>query len=185
MLHLVDTPGIETRDDKLAMLADLALEADLLVLLARATQPARAADVALLTAIDERFQTMTARRRPPIVLVMTHADALPPRASWEPPYDLASGTGKAQTMREALLSVRDQLGLPERTPAIPVCLEPRRGLYNIDTLATLLMSLNDDAVQTQFNRRRLERTGKQTDWSARWQQMSGLGRALGRAVVRR
>ncbi len=222
-LHLIDTPGVEMDDDKLAMLAEVALDADLILVLARATQPARAADVALLAAIDARFEALPARRRPPIMLVLTHADTLPPRNEWSPPYDLdtgLAGTGadadvqtgaanatdtdgttgagisgnsgarnrrhrKAATIREALISVRGQLKLPDDTLAIPVCLLPSRGLYNIDLLGAQLMALNDAATQTQFNRRRLERGARSVDWSARLRQAGNLGRVLGRAVIRR
>lgn len=183
-VHLVDTPGIESGAG-MDELEEFALEADLLLWVVSATQPARAAVSKLRARVAARLDADPQRRTPPSVLIMSHADALKPAASWSPPYDLEAGEGKAASIREALSSVRDQVGFDEATPAIPVCLSTARGLYNIEAVIMQIMTLAEDATQAQFNRRRLELRGRSVKWRERWRQLRNLGTMLGGSGMKR
>jgi len=185
IIHLVDTPGIERNEATLDTLAEAAQHADLTVWVARATQPGRAADHALLQRIQHHFDAHPERRAPPTVLVMTYADALSPKNQWDPPYDLSSNQGKALTIRTALDSVREQIGFLKDTTAIPVCVADDRQHYNVDAVSSQILALAEDAVNTQLNRRRVERASQGPGWQARWQQVRKLGKALGRSVMGR
>lgn len=193
-LHIVDTPGIDDDQSRRSELMQVASDADLVIWVARATQPARAADQELHALIESYFRKHPERRRPPVMLALTHIDKLPPRNEWAPPYDLedgaadANGTAKskkASTIRSALESAAAAIGLADDTPAIPVSLHAPDRIYNVDTVAARILLLADDATLAQFNRRRLESGGDSGGWRARWQQTRALGTAVGKRVLKR
>ena len=182
-MHIIDTVGLDHTAEGPDSLMQLAMQADMLLLVVRANQPARAPDQRVWEALQQRFASMPKRRRPPLMLVMTHVDQLKPKAQWEPPYALDSDDRKATSIRGALLSATSQIGLPAETPAIPVCLSVEKGRYNVDAVAAQLMMLQDNATLTQLNRRRVERGEQSFSWRERWSQVRNLGQVLGRAAV--
>ena len=98
-----------------------------------------------------------ARKKPPLLLVTTHNDRLPPADSWYPPYDLAdSGSRKVESMMAALRYTHQSIGLSEESLAVPVSLLPGEESYNLDVLLELLISASDEARATQLNRHRLD-----------------------------
>lgn len=182
-LHLIDTIGLANTQDGLASLTQLATDADMILMVIRANQPARAPDQQLWNALQKTFAAMPRRRVPPLMLVMTHIDQLTPRAEWNPPYDLDSDSRKAASINGALRSALKQIGLPEGIAIIPVCLSPDKGLYNVDAVAAQVMMLQDSATLTQLNRRRVELGEQAISWRERWQQVRRLGLVIGRAAI--
>jgi len=183
-IHLVDSVGITAQDDSLSHAMQLALNADMILMLARATQPARAPDKQLLEQLNTHYENNPRIRRAPLALVVTHIDQLPPRNQWTPPYDLTASDKKSNTIRQALVSCREQLALPDDTPTIPVCVAQQRDHYNIDLLAAQIMQCLEDATQTQLNRRRLEHESTRGGWNERWRQAVNLGHVLGKALFK-
>lgn len=184
-LHVVDTPGIDDDPDRQRQLVRVASDADLIIWVARATQPARAPDQQLHAQFVKHFAARPERRMPPVLLALTHIDRLPPRNEWDPPYDLEWPAGKAATIRRALDSAAAAIGLDADTPEVPVSLNsPDGGVYNVDTVAAQIMMLADEATLAQFNRRRVERGGDTGGWRARWRQTRALGVAVGKRVIR-
>ncbi len=183
-MHLIDTVGLDGSTDSVKKLAELASEADMIVYLARATQPARGPDQLLYEAMSKAFDARPDRRQPPLLLVMTHVDSLPPRNEWSPPYDLASDNRKSLMINEALQSCITQIGLPTDTSAVPVCLSAERTQYNVDAIAAALMLLQDSAILAQWNRRRVERGEQSISWTDRWKQIKRLGQVVGRATLK-
>ncbi|MFK7995609.1 MAG: GTPase family protein [Granulosicoccus sp.] len=183
-LHLIDTVGLTDQPDAQNSLMDIISNADLLIWVARANQPARATDAALYKALQESFKNQPMRRPAPVLLVLTHIDQLKPKAIWQPPYDLQSDVTKARSIRQALESCKQMIGLADTTPAVPVCLAARQEPYNVDMVAAQIMLLQNDALQTQFNRRRSERDSTSGTWRERWNQASKLGTVTGKVLVR-
>ena len=184
-VHLIDTPGLGTNEELVGHLVDSACDADLIVFVARANQPARSPDKQLMDLILERFEQQPLRRQPPMVLALTHVDQLSPRSEWMPPYDLNADTGKARSIAQALNSASEQIGLPSQSAAIPLCLSGDKGVYNVDALVAQLLMLREEAIYTQLNRRRVERRDEGLVWGEQWARLVRLGRAAGRTVVRR
>lgn len=182
-LHLIDTQGIEHDASNQQVAVKHALEADLVILVVRASQPGRAPDQMLIRAMRTELDARPARRPPPILLVMTHVDQLSPRNSWAPPYDLNGDDPKAVNMTLAMRSALQQIELPEDTLAIPVCLSDQKEQYNVEALAAQLMALQQSAALAQMNRRRLEHDTQTVSWQDRWSQIRRLGLVMGRAVV--
>lgn len=181
-MHLIDTVGLDHGTTDPETLPRLAADADMILLTVRANQPARAPDQQVWEILQQAFSNMPRRRPPPLMLVMTHIDQLTPRALWSPPYVLDSDDPKAVNIRAALQSALQQIGLPNETPAVPVCLAAEKGRYNVEAVAAQLMMLQDNATLTQLNRRRIERGDQAVSWQQRWSQIKHLGQVLGRAA---
>lgn len=184
VLRLVDTVGITETTASTPDCIDEACQADLLVWVLRATQPARNPESLALAALTSAIQQSPGRRMPPMLMVLTHIDLLKPKASWNPPYDLRSDDPKAMSINAAIESCLNQIGLEKDTPCIPVSLKEPTTAYNIDAFGAQLMLMHDDAVQAQFNRRRVELSEQQPTFGERWAQASNLGKVTGKVIKR-
>jgi len=182
---LIDTPGIDGTDDTFEQLLNAALEADLIIWLTKATQPARAPDKQLLAAMQAHFDKQTNKLPPPLIMALSHIDQLSPKSEWNPPYDLQSEQPKAQSIAAALKSVQTAIGFPDTTLAVPVYVGKAHAAYNVDALASQIMMLTDTSTNVQLNRRRLELSSNAQDWRARWRQTKKLGTVLGQSVMKR
>ena len=183
-VHLIDTVGLVDDNDSIETTLLTAQQADLLIWVTRATQPARAPEAELNKALIQIYLNDPALRPPPVLLVVSHVDKLSPKAEWKPPYDLGSDERKAQNIKLAIDSCRQQIGLHELTPAIPIALAQQHAPYNVDALIAQILLLRSEAVQVQLNRRRLERDANVGGWSDRWDQASKLGTVTGKLLTR-
>ena len=183
-IHLIDTVGFRDTQESILAGVTLAKEADLVIWLTRATQPARAPDAKLWQALQAAFSDEPARRAPPVLLVVTHIDQLSPKAQWAPPYDLNSDNPKSKNIGLALESCKAMIGMSEQTPVVPVSLSPEKDLYNIDLVSTQIMQLHTQATQAQLNRRRTEHNSHVESWGERWEQAARLGKVTGKTLAR-
>ena len=162
VLNLIDTPGVRALEANDELVA-LALDADVIVWVARATQPARSALSALIAEVHKAFADDVSRRPPPELLVVSHIDEL---AS-----DDASGV---------LQGIRDQLGLAVDSPAVVAGLNQTKGLQGIESIVQQFEALEGEAVQAQLNRRRIELSRKPSGWQKRLTQAKGFAKGLAR-----
>ena len=156
-IYLVDAAGFDGEESTSTALLREAVKADLLLWVSQANQPAMALDKQFFEQWNGYFTAQLARKKPPILLVTTHNDRLPPAGSWQPPYDLSdTGNKKVQSMMAALRFSHDSIGLSEDIPAVPVALLSGEGSWNLDVLQALLLTASDDARAAQLNRQRLD-----------------------------
>ncbi|NND39776.1 MAG: hypothetical protein HKO06_09290 [Pseudomonadales bacterium] len=185
-IELVDTPGINGEKKINKLLLAEATQADLVLWLSAANQPAKELDKQLVQAWQAYFSKHIARRQPPILLVTTHNDLLKPAAEWQPPYDLNdTASRKASMMLEALHYTQQVLELPADTSALPVCLAADKGHYNVDALRELIAGMSEDARASQLNRHRVEAGDSQPLAKAAWTQLIGMGRVVGQVAFKR
>lgn len=94
-------------------------DADMLLLVMKATDPAREPDRRLVAMLGEWFASRPDLRAAPMLGVLTHIDLLKPVREWEPPYDWRNGDeSKAESIREAVEFNRSLLpGLEQIVPA--------------------------------------------------------------------
>jgi predicted GTPase len=123
-LVLLDTVGYGhtgPKADQVAATAEAARQSDLLFLVLHARNPARQADLDMLTALRKWFADRPDLLPPPIIGVLTHIDLLSPAMEWAPPYDwVAPKRPKETNIHDALAAAREQLG--ERLVAlVPAC----------------------------------------------------------------
>lgn len=156
-LLLVDSPGLDGTEETAAKLLRQAVNSDLLLWLCQANQPAKDPDRMLMQKIDEHFREHLQRKPPPVVLVTTHNDQLPPASDWAPPYTLQPAAGpKARAMVAALNYNRQILELEDATAMVAIALPPEGPAYQLDVLQNLLLELSEDARAVQLNRERLD-----------------------------
>jgi predicted GTPase len=173
---IIDSPGLGSAKG-IAPLVDAAEHCDMVLWAAAATRPARDRDRAALRAIRERFAAQPNRRRPPMLLVLTHIDALRPFQDWAPPYNLEAGTReKAKSIRAAAESAGEELGFA-RDEVVPVRTDTPGTAYNIDALWARIVALVPDAERARLLRVLSDVRGA-SGWASMWTQAVNAGRVL-------
>jgi predicted GTPase len=150
-LTLWDTPGYEqaNRSDLRDLVLDYADNADLLLLVTPALDPALQMDVDFLKDIKEEVADL------PVIVTVTQVDRLRPIREWEPPYDWQWGErAKEKAIREAteyraeLLDKYCDLVLPVVTSDF----KTGRTAWGTDTLSVALVEAIAPAKQLRFAR---------------------------------
>jgi predicted GTPase len=150
-LNLWDTPGYEqaNRTDLRDLVLDYADNADLLLLVTPALDPALQMDVDFLKDIKEEVADL------PVIVTVTQVDRLRPIREWEPPYDWQWGERpKEKAIREAteyraeLLDKYCDLVLPVVTGDF----KTGRTAWGTDALSVALVEAIAPAKQLRFAR---------------------------------
>jgi uncharacterized protein len=150
-LNLWDTPGYEQvkREDLRDLVLDYASNADLLLLVTPALDPALQMDVDFLQDIKLEVADL------PIIAIVTQVDRLRPIREWQPPYNWQTGTKpKEISIREAT-KYRQQLLGEFANLVLPIVTndpQTNRHDWNIETLSSGLLSAIDPAKQLRLTR---------------------------------
>jgi uncharacterized protein len=178
---LIDSPGLADQES-IDTLLESATEADMVLWVSSAARAAREIDRRALAAIRERFAAEPNRRRPPMLLVLTHVDALRPFNEWNPPYDLtvASST-KAQSIRGAMQAAGDDLGFAAEE-IIPVRIDIAVAPYNVDALWAKIIELVPEAQRARLLRT-LADIRNASAWATLWSQAANAGRVIGGSLL--
>lgn len=156
-LNLVDTPGLDGSDEKLQTAYQQILDADLVLWLLRANQPARALDVQLQEKVTAYYSDKNhiSKNRPAIIAVVTQVDRLKPRNHWQPSYDLhASDSPKAQTIAAAVQANRELLTIADAV--LPLAIPAGQQAFGVLELEAEIQNRYETGIATQLNRRRHE-----------------------------
>jgi predicted GTPase len=133
-LVLLDTVGYGhtgPKEDQLRATQEAAQKSDLVVLVLHARNPARQADLEMLRALRQWFESRPDLKRPPILGVLTHIDLLSPAMEWAPPYNWQEPQRpKEQQMQLAVVAVREQLG-EYLVGVVPLCTAPGK-VYGLE-----------------------------------------------------
>jgi uncharacterized protein len=173
---IVDSPGLTgTKDfDGLIEAAD---DCDMVLWVSSAARAARETDARALSAIRAHFAAEPNRRRPPMLLVLTHIDALRPFNEWEPPYDLTQSTrGKSQSIRGAMEAAGAELGFAA-DEIVPVRVDIAIAPYNVDAVWAKIMQLMPEAQRARLLRT-LEDIKSAPAWRSIWSQAANAGRVI-------
>jgi hypothetical protein len=173
---LIDSPGLADQKS-IDALVESAAETDMVLWVSSAARAARDIDRRALTAIRARFAAEPNRRRPPILLVLTHVDALRPFNEWDPPYDLAAASGaKAQSIRGAMQAAGEELGFAA-DEIIPVRVDIAVAAYNIDALWAKIIEQVPEAQRARLLRT-LADIRNAPAWASLWSQAANAGRVI-------
>ncbi len=146
-LDVLDTVGYGhegPRADDLKATEQAAREADVLLLVLHARNPARAADVQMLQRLRAWFADRPDLRMPPLVAVLTHIDLLSPALEWSPPYDWHNPTRpKEKSIAAAVDAVREQLG--GDVEVVPVCAAEGKAFNVTEELLPAVLGRMDEA----------------------------------------
>lgn len=175
---IFDTPGygIESSwlKDNLVQLD----RTDFVILVCDANNAAREADRRFLQAFDDHFNALPQRKKPPIILAVTHIDRLRPIREWQPPYDVNEPTCiKSGNIRAAIESIQEDLDLQDGIPMVPVSLSNNNGMgiYNMDALIEAIGHKLDEAHQARFLRCLKDHSNSWERWKQVWRQTTHSG----------
>lgn len=129
-----------------------ASRADAVIWVAAAHRADRRGDQEALRAFRSYFEKNTQRRRPPLLLVLTHADRLDPAREWAPPYNDRDGDRpKEQSMRAARQAACAALEIPPDRSALVLCETPADA-WNLEEVWARLHAALPAARQTRLER---------------------------------
>jgi predicted GTPase len=178
---ILDSPGLMNLDEPLEMLIEQAAQADLILWVSSAMRPDREVDSRALESIRSYFAQHPNRRRPPMLLVLSHIDRLRPMQEWKPPYDLAdTGTAKSVSIRSAMEAAGADLGFSAED-IVPACLESKIGIYNVDAIWAEIMEQMPEAQRAQLVRT-LQDLDRGFNWRKLRTQAVNAGRILASTV---
>ena len=178
--HLIDSPGLGATPDERKIVIDRAMDCDLVLWVVAAHRADRDLDRLAISELRRAFENVPNRRRPPLVLVLTHIDRLRPFQEWSPPYDLESIEQlKSQSIRAAVDVIAKELEV-EPSDVIPVSVGQRTS-YNIDALWACMLIVLPDAQRAQLVRR-LHDARSEMSWRRVWSQAVSAGRVLRRSL---
>jgi uncharacterized protein len=154
-LQLLDTAGYGhdgPKADQLKATQNAAKQADLIVLVLHARNPARQADLMMMTALRAWFAANPELKMPPVLAVLTHIDLLSPSMEWSPPYNWREPQRpKAKSIAEAVAAVREQLG-DFLAGVVPVCALPGKTVGVDEDFLPALVGLLDEVRAVAFLR---------------------------------
>ncbi len=138
VLNLWDTPGYEQVDraDLRRQVLEQALQADAILLVNPALDPALEADITFLQELSDTGQTI------PSLLVLTQVDRLRPFREWSPPYDWHEGDRlKEQNIRAAVAYRQQELSqwVKYTLPIVTQSVADSRDPWGEDALAIQLV----------------------------------------------
>ncbi|KLV07147.1 GTPase [Photobacterium aquae] len=160
LIHLVDLPGLDSNPATLQLLLEQMANSDLVFWLVKANQPARQLDTALRAKFDAYYQLPenSHRKKPVLIMLLNQVDRLSPVGEWSPPYNIENpSNAKAATIKAALDYNIEQLHPDE---GIVIAMPEGKEAYNMSAVGDILLMAFEDGVNTQLNRRRLDRSDK-------------------------
>lgn len=154
-VRLLDTVGYGSgrlREDQQRATERAARQADVVLLVLHARDPARQADLEMLKNLQAYFVNHRDLRKPPVLAVLTHIDLLAPSLEWSPPYTWQDPKRpKELQMQQAVAAVGEQLG-SFLAGVIPVCTAPEK-IYGVQQwLLPAIVGLLDQAHAVAFLR---------------------------------
>jgi predicted GTPase len=150
-LNLWDTPGYEqvNRPELREQVLDYATNADLLLLITPALDPALQMDVDFLREIKQQELEL------PIITIVTQVDRLRPIREWQPPYDWQWGNRpKEKSIREATEYRLEQLGeyCDRVLPIVTQDSQTQRQPWGVDRLSIAILETINPAKQIRLAR---------------------------------
>jgi len=122
-------------------------QADLLLLVMDAKNPAREADLQLLREVAAWVDSQPTLKRAPVIGVLTHIDLLSPTMEWSPPYSWEQpNTAKEKTIREVVDYHLELFG-GSLDGIVPLCSDsaPGRAYGAEEWLLPVMIALLDEA----------------------------------------
>lgn len=113
-VDLLDSPGYGVDGANASQQAEIqtALQSsDIMLLVIDGHSPSKAADAATLKQVETWYAEHPNLLPPPIVVVLSHVDLIPPAMQWSPPYQLdRPQTPKGKNISEAIAWTKEELG---------------------------------------------------------------------------
>ncbi|MBC6475261.1 MAG: GTPase family protein [Hormoscilla sp. GM102CHS1] len=158
-LTLWDTPGYEqiNRGELRELVLDYATNADLLLLVTPALDPALQMDMDFLHDLQARVTDL------PVITIVTQVDRLRPVREWQPPYNWQGGTGTKENNIRAATEYRAELLGDTCDLVLPVVtgdIKTGRTAWNVEALSVALVEAIAPAKQLRLARFLRDREGR-------------------------
>jgi predicted GTPase len=162
-IRVVDQQGLDgdIKTQQL-MLAEMT-QADLIVWVLKANQPARELDKTLKAEFDAYYTNSKhiSRKKAALVGVVNQVDKLKPIEPWQPPYNIAEPTcAKAKIINQALVYNQKVLKLDVM---LALSIDPDKQSFGVAELKHIIIEAIANASNVQRNRQRVEAMKKGID----------------------
>ena len=110
-VELLDSPGYGVDGTNRSQMDEIQTaigSSDILLLVTDGHSPAKSADVETLRQVAAYCEINPNLRQPPVIVVLTHVDQIPPAMVWSPPYSLSQPqTPKGENIAQAVAYARE------------------------------------------------------------------------------
>tara|TARA_B110000091_G_C13818466_1_gene479230 strand:+ start:3118 stop:4734 length:1617 start_codon:yes stop_codon:yes gene_type:complete len=162
-IRMVDLQGLDgNQKTEQNMLSEMT-QADLIVWVLKANQPARELDKILNAKFFNYYRNGSniSRKKPTVICVVNQVDMLKPVNEWAPPYNLEQPiTAKEKIINQAL-AYNQKLLMPDRILALSIA--PKQNSFGVEALKKTIRDEIADANNVQRNRQRMEAAYKGVD----------------------
>jgi len=120
---------------------------DIILLVTDGHSPSKAADAATLKKVETWYASRPNLKPPPVIVVLTHVDLIPPAMKWSPPYQLDHPqTPKGKNIADAISWTAEEFGQFSNfiVDVVAVCSspeEPRRWGLQENVLPAIMRHL--------------------------------------------
>ncbi len=182
-IRIVDLQGLDgNQNTQEIMLAEMT-EADLIIWVLKANQPARELDKVLKTKFDEYYlhAKHISRKQASIICVVNQVDKLKPMDEWQPPYDLSQAkSAKAKIISQAL-AYNQELLTPDHILALSIA--PDKPSFGVEELKQTIRQEIANANNIQRNRQRIEAKDRGVTIKKQFQRVLHSGKKIAPSVL--
>lgn len=177
-IRIVDLQGLDgDQKTQQLMLAEMT-DADLVIWVLKANQPARELDKTLKTKFDDYYLHVKhiSRKKAAVICIVNQVDKLKPITEWQPPYDLNQATSaKAKIINQAL-AYNAKILMPDHILALSI--DPDKQSFGIEHLKQTIRQEIANANNVQRNRQRLEAKGRGITIKKQFQRVINSGKSI-------
>ena len=159
-LVIVDLPGLDGEASNQQQMLQEMSQADLVIWVLKANQPARDLDKRLKDKFDDFYiqRLNISRRKPAIIGVINQVDKLKPIDEWQPPYNIIAPVGEKATLIEQAVKYNQKI--MQFNSVVAMSLSTDKLNWGVEELKVSILEAIIDARNTQLNRQRVERIKK-------------------------
>ncbi|MEH6451488.1 MAG: GTPase, partial [Psychromonas sp.] len=155
-VRVIDLQGLDgNQKTQQSMLSEMT-QADLIVWVLKANQPARELDKTLNAKFCDYYHNGSniSRKKPAVICVVNQVDKLKPVNEWAPPYNLEQPTTAKGKIINQALAYNQKLLMPDRMLALAIA--PDQKSFGVEVLKQTIRDEITDANNVQRNRQRME-----------------------------
>jgi predicted GTPase len=159
-IRVIDLQGLDGDASTQQAMLDEMTQADLIMWVLKANQPARALDKTLKTAFDAYYASNKniSRKKAALIGVVNQVDKLKPADQWQPPYNIAKpNCAKAKIIKQALEFNQKTLHFDA---VVALSIAPDKESFGAQELKFAMGEAIENASNVQRNRQRIEAMGK-------------------------
>ncbi|MDN3617597.1 GTPase family protein [Vibrio gallaecicus] len=177
-VRVIDLKGLDgTEKTEKAMLQEMT-QADLVLWILKANQPARDLDKKLKDKFDGFYADPknVSRKKPKLLAVVNQVDNLKPLTEWEPPFNLVNPISAKEKVIAQALQYNQELLLTDG--ALPLSISPERAHFGVDTLKETIVNEISEANNVQRNRQRTEAMKRGTSIKKQFNRMAKVSKKV-------